>query len=136
MLKITLVKSVIGSTPTNRRTVQALGLRKIGKFVFKQDIPSIRGMLRNIDHLIEMVEVDDEPKKAAKQTAVATEAVSKATAVKEPPKKKPAAKKTATKKPAAKKPAAKKAPTKRKSFAEIGDKSKSEKKSTAKKKDQ
>ncbi|MCH7905745.1 MAG: 50S ribosomal protein L30 [Armatimonadetes bacterium] len=147
MLKITLKRSVIGSTPRNRRTVQALGLKKTGRTVFKNDTPAIRGMLRNIDHLIEMVEVDGVPKKEAKQKAAAAPAVVQAPTVEDAPKKpatkkkaaakKPAEKKPAKKKPAAKKPAAKKAPAaKRRAFAEIGGKSKSDKKSASKKKEQ
>ena len=147
MLKITLKRSVIGSSPRNRRTVQALGLKKTGRTVFKNDTPAIRGMLRNIDHLIEMVEVDGVPKKEAKQKVAAAPATANAAEVGETTKKpaakkkatakKPVEKKPARKKPAAKKPAAKKSPAaKHRSFAEIGDKSKSEKKSPTKKKEQ
>ena len=51
MLKITLIKSVIGNKPVNRRTVAALGLRKIRRTVYKEDNASIRGMIHNVAHL-------------------------------------------------------------------------------------
>ena len=145
MLKITLKRSVIGSSPRNRRTVQALGLKKTGRTVFKNDTPAIRGMLKNIDHLIVMVEVDGIPEKEAKQKVAATTTVkdspkkpaAKKAVAKKPAEKKPASKKAAAKKPAAKKPVAKKAPkAKRRSFAEIGGKGKSDKKSPSKTKEQ
>ena len=37
MLKITLVRSTIGAIPKHRRTIEALGLRKRGRSVYKQD---------------------------------------------------------------------------------------------------
>ena len=55
MLKITLVRSVIGNTPGNRKTVQALGLRRTGRTVYRQDTPSVRGMIAKIPHLVEVV---------------------------------------------------------------------------------
>lgn len=140
MLKITLKRSVIGSSPRNRRTVQALGLKKTGRTVFKNDTPAIRGMLKNIDHLIVMVEVDGIPEKEAKQKVAATTTVKdspKKPAAKKAVAKKPAEKKPASKKAAPKKPVAKKAPkAKRRSFAEIGEKGKSDKKSQSKTKEQ
>ncbi|HPA45251.1 MAG TPA: 50S ribosomal protein L30 [bacterium] len=56
-LKITLKRSVIGRVPKHRRTVKALGLRKLGGSVIHQDTPQIRGMIRTIDFLIEVEEV-------------------------------------------------------------------------------
>ena len=56
-LKITLVKSVIGSKPKHRKTAEALGLTKISKTVVKKDNPAMRGMVRQIIHLIKVEEI-------------------------------------------------------------------------------
>lgn len=58
MLRIKLVKSPIAHNPRNRATVEALGLRKIGQVVEKEDSPSIRGMIRKIENMV-MVEVPE-----------------------------------------------------------------------------
>ena len=56
-LKITLKKSPIGSKPEHRRTVRALGLRKMHQTVVKQDNPAIRGMVRAVNHMVEFEEI-------------------------------------------------------------------------------
>ncbi|MCI9417959.1 MAG: 50S ribosomal protein L30 [Eubacterium sp.] len=56
-LKITLVKSTIGAVPKNKKTVVALGLNKIGKTVEMPDNPAIRGMIRQVNHLIKVEEI-------------------------------------------------------------------------------
>jgi len=56
MLKIKLVKSTIGTKPKHRKTVEALGLRKIGHVVEKQDNPQMRGMIHVVRHLVEVEE--------------------------------------------------------------------------------
>jgi large subunit ribosomal protein L30 len=55
-LKITQRKSAIGGNPAQRRTMRTLGLRKIGHSVTHKDSPSLRGMLRTVEHLIEVQE--------------------------------------------------------------------------------
>lgn len=134
MLKITLVRSVIGNKPVNRRTVQALGLRKTGRTVYREDTPSVRGMIRNVQHLLRVESVDSAPElraKAPSMRAVVTPPETKPTvakaapvvhkpAPKKPTPKKPAAKKPAPKRPAEKKPAPRKADTDRKAFGELG----------------
>ena len=55
-IKITLVKSPIGAVPKNRKTVEALGLRKIGKTVEMPDNDAVRGMIRKVSHLIKVEE--------------------------------------------------------------------------------
>lgn len=55
-MKIKLVKSTIGSLPKHKLTVQALGLRKIGQIVEKQDNPQMRGMIKQVSHLVKVVE--------------------------------------------------------------------------------
>lgn len=55
-IKITQVKSTIGRLPKHRRTVRALGLRKIGQTVVKKDSPAIRGMAASVCHLVKVEE--------------------------------------------------------------------------------
>jgi len=53
-LKVTLVKSPIGAIPKHRKTVQALGLRKLHASNVHQDNPAIRGMLHHVQHLVKV----------------------------------------------------------------------------------
>ena len=55
-IKIKLVKSPIGKVPKQRKTIEALGLRKLHQVVEKNDTPQIRGMLKQVDYMIEVVE--------------------------------------------------------------------------------
>jgi large subunit ribosomal protein L30 len=57
-LEIRLVRSVIGGKPFQRKTVRALGLRKINSTVIQKDNPAIRGMVRAVQHLVEVKEID------------------------------------------------------------------------------
>ncbi len=56
-LKITLVRSPIGYNKRQKRTVEALGLRRLNQSVLKPDNPAIRGMVRKISHLVTVEEV-------------------------------------------------------------------------------
>ena len=56
-LRITLVKSTIGAVPKNRKTVEALGLRKIGKTVEMPDNDAVRGMIQKVRHLVKVEEI-------------------------------------------------------------------------------
>jgi large subunit ribosomal protein L30 len=56
MLKIKLVKSPIGRPEAHKKTVKALGLRKIGQVVEKNDTPQIRGMIHQIDYMVEVID--------------------------------------------------------------------------------
>lgn len=56
MLKITLVKSPISAKPVHRRTVRALGLRKMHQTVEQPDNPAIRGMVRAIEYMVRVEE--------------------------------------------------------------------------------
>ena len=56
-LEITLTKSVIGSKPAQRKTVEALGLRKLHQMVEHQDNVAIRGMINKVDHLVTVKEL-------------------------------------------------------------------------------
>ncbi len=53
-LAITQTRSAIGSKPDQRRTLKALGLRRIGHTVVKEDRPEIRGMVRVVSHLVKV----------------------------------------------------------------------------------
>jgi len=57
MLKIKLVKSTIASKPNHRKNVEALGLRKIGQVVEKEDNSQMRGMIKKVEHLLEVEEI-------------------------------------------------------------------------------
>ena len=56
-LKITLVKSTIGAVPKNRKTVEALGLRKLNHSVEMPDNPAVRGRVRQVRHLVKVEEI-------------------------------------------------------------------------------
>ena len=56
-LKITLVKSPIGAVPKNKKTVEALGLRKLNKTVEMPDNEAVRGMIRQVRHLAKVEEI-------------------------------------------------------------------------------
>lgn len=60
MLKVTLVKSTIGSLEKHKRTVEALGLRKIRSSVVVRDNPAMRGMIFAVKHLVSVEEVQGE----------------------------------------------------------------------------
>ncbi|HIJ78521.1 MAG: 50S ribosomal protein L30 [Desulfobulbaceae bacterium] len=51
-LKVTLKKSMIGSTKKIRATLVGLGLTKTNKTVVRQDTPEIRGMINKVQHLV------------------------------------------------------------------------------------
>ena len=58
-LKVTQVKSAIGSKPKQRGTLRALGLGRIGKTNTLPDRPEIRGMIARVPHLITVTTVDE-----------------------------------------------------------------------------
>lgn len=55
-IKIKLVRSIIGRPEKHRRTIEALGLRKIGQVVEKEDTPQIRGMIEKVNYMVEVIE--------------------------------------------------------------------------------
>lgn len=55
-LKITLVKSTIGAVPKHKRTVEALGLRKLNKTVELPDNACTRGMIQQVGYLLKVEE--------------------------------------------------------------------------------
>ena len=58
-VKVTLKRSLIGRPETPRKTVRALGLRKINSVVELPDNPAIRGQLHKVEHLIQVEEIAD-----------------------------------------------------------------------------
>jgi len=57
MLKVTQVRSVIRKPATQKRTIVALGLRRMNQSVLHRDTPQIRGMLSKVHHLVAVEEV-------------------------------------------------------------------------------
>ena len=51
-LKVTLVKSIIGTKQSHRATVRGLGLRRINHTVELLDTPEIRGMINKVSYLV------------------------------------------------------------------------------------
>jgi large subunit ribosomal protein L30 len=60
MLRITLVKSAIGYSEQHKGTIRALGLRRLNQSVTHEDTPTLRGMLRKVNHLVFVEEQDVE----------------------------------------------------------------------------
>ena len=56
MLKITLVKSMIGRPEKHRKVLRGMGLTKINRTVELKDSPSIRGMVHAVSHLVKVEE--------------------------------------------------------------------------------
>ena len=56
LVLVTLVKSPIGYNLSQKRTVRALGLRKMNQTVEHKDSPTLRGMLAKVSHLIQVEE--------------------------------------------------------------------------------
>lgn len=55
-IKIKLVKGTVCTNEKHRRTIQALGLHKIGQVVEKEDTPALRGMIRQVSYLVSVEE--------------------------------------------------------------------------------
>jgi large subunit ribosomal protein L30 len=53
MIKVTLRKSEIGTSPRQRKTLHGLGLRRIGRAVVVKDSPAVRGMIAKVAHLVD-----------------------------------------------------------------------------------
>jgi len=51
-IKVTLVKSVIGTKQSHRATVRGLGLRRLNHTVELQDTPEVRGMVNKVSYLV------------------------------------------------------------------------------------
>lgn len=55
-LKVTLVKSTIGAIPKHKKTVVAMGLKKLNKTVELPDNAATRGMVQQVRHLVKVEE--------------------------------------------------------------------------------
>jgi len=58
-LKVTLVKSTIGSLQIHKATVEALGLKKIRQFNVLPDNASTRGMVKQVRHLVSVETINN-----------------------------------------------------------------------------
>ena len=56
-VRVTLVKSTIGAVPKHKKTVEALGLKKLNKSVELPDNAATRGMVQQVRHLVKVEEV-------------------------------------------------------------------------------
>jgi large subunit ribosomal protein L30 len=57
-LKVTQIRSTIGTKANHRETLRSLGLKGIDDTVIKDDRPEFRGMVNTVPHLVEVEEVD------------------------------------------------------------------------------
>lgn len=65
-VRVTLKRGLVGRPSDQRGTVRALGLKRIGHTVEKEDRPEIRGMIFKVRHLVEVEEVpEDKQRKSA-----------------------------------------------------------------------
>ena len=55
-IKVTKVKSAINRTKNQKRTLEALGLKKIGQVVEHENTPNILGMINKVNHLVSVGE--------------------------------------------------------------------------------
>lgn len=55
-LRITQVKSTIGSPPKHKRTMKAIGFHHNYEVLLKEDTPQLRGMLHQVRHLVKVEE--------------------------------------------------------------------------------
>lgn len=58
-LKVTQIRSQIGTKQNHRETLRSLGLKRIRHSVIKEDRPEIRGMVHTVRHLVVVEEVED-----------------------------------------------------------------------------
>jgi large subunit ribosomal protein L30 len=65
-IKVTQVRSSIGSKPKHKGTLRALGLGRVGKTHVLPDRPEIRGMLASVPHLVTFDMVEDDGRTSAK----------------------------------------------------------------------
>jgi large subunit ribosomal protein L30 len=72
-LRVTLRKSIVGTNPSARGTVRALGLRRIGQSVEMTDDPATRGQVRAVRYLVDVEEIAAAPAKKRKPAATKKE---------------------------------------------------------------
>ena len=54
-IKVTLVRSPIGTLPKHKECVKGLGLRRIGHVVELEDTPAVRGMINKVNYMVQVV---------------------------------------------------------------------------------
>ena len=59
-IRVTQVRSAIGSKPKQRGSLRALGLGRIGKTNVLPDRPEIRGMIARVPHLVEVTDAEED----------------------------------------------------------------------------
>jgi large subunit ribosomal protein L30 len=57
-VRITQRRGTSGTSPAQRDTLRTLGLRGIGRTVERRDCPELRGMIRVVEHLVEVSTAD------------------------------------------------------------------------------
>lgn len=57
-IKVTQIKSIIDRSERQKRTIQALGLKKINASVEVEATPQIRGMVTKVNHLVKVEEIN------------------------------------------------------------------------------
>ena len=56
VLRVRQVRSALGRNKVQKRTLEALGIRRLNQEVVHSDSPQMRGMIRRVSHLVEVVE--------------------------------------------------------------------------------
>lgn len=56
MIKVKLVRSKIGCSPKQRKILAAMGLRKVHMVKEMKDNAAMRGMIKHVEHMVEVVE--------------------------------------------------------------------------------
>ena len=62
MVRVTLIRSMVGRPEKHRRVLRGMGLTKLNKTVALKDTPEIRGMINVVSHLVKTEENIDEAK--------------------------------------------------------------------------
>ena len=62
-IRITLIRSPLGRQPVQRRTVRALGLKRLNHSVVQRESPEIMGMVNRVQHLVEVEPWQDREEK-------------------------------------------------------------------------
>ena len=60
-MKIAIIqrRSAIGRARNQKGTIEALGIKRLNHLVVHEDSPQIRGMIRKVEHLVEVKEIDN-----------------------------------------------------------------------------
>ena len=58
-IRVTQFKSSIGASKSQKRILEALGLRKLNRPVYHEDKPEILGMVRKLQHLVKVEAVNE-----------------------------------------------------------------------------